>query len=311
MDPLSDVLSLLNTRSVLSATLLAGGAWALQFPPQPGLKFSAVIRGHCWLAIDGMAEPIRLQAGDCFLLRDSPPYRLASDLSLDAPGAHDIFVAATDGVARCGTAEDFLAIGGRFTFDETNAPLLLDALPHLIHVGADSDQAEVLRWVLTRLASELSAGGAGASLMTDHLSHIMLVQALRTHLMSHAHPPAGWLAALSDRKISTALGLLHAEPGRRWKLDELAKTVGMSRSTFALRFKQLVGASPLDYLLRWRMRLAGKALREGKQTVSAIALSHGYDTESAFSSAFKRVMGCAPKHYRAGRSSSPALATPA
>jgi AraC-like DNA-binding protein len=109
---------------------------------------------------------------------------------------------------------------------------------------------------------------------------------------------AGWLQALGDPRVGAAIRLLHAEPARRWQLQELAAAAGMSRSNFALRFKQLAGLAPLDYLLRWRMRLGAKALRGGSDPVSAIAWALGYQSESAFSHAFKRINGMSPQAYR-------------
>jgi AraC-like DNA-binding protein len=298
VDPLSEVLSLLQAKSVLSASLVTGGNWAIRFTAYQGFKFSALVRGACWLVVDGLAQPIRLETGDCYLLTEGRPYWLGSDRALAAVDAREVFVHALDGVARHGDKEDVFLIGGRFTFDEADVSLLRDALPPVIHVSAASDQAQVLRWVLQRLADELSAARAGASLMAAHLAHIMFVQVLRAHSVSGEQAPAGWLGALSDARIGAALGLMHAAPARRWTLSDLAQAVGMSRSAFALRFKTLVDASPLDYLLRWRMRLAAADLRNGNNSVSSIALALGYESESAFSNAFKRIMGCAPKHYR-------------
>jgi AraC-like DNA-binding protein len=107
----------------------------------------------------------------------------------------------------------------------------------------------------------------------------------------------GWLFALTDRQIGTAIAAMHEDPAHGWTLQALAERAGMSRSTFALKFKAMVGASPMDYLTRWRMLLAGDRLASSSDPVSVIALSLGYESESAFSTAFKRVMGCAPRQY--------------
>jgi AraC-like DNA-binding protein len=298
IDPLSDILSLLNVRSSMSASLAAGGEWAIRFQAHKGVKFNAVVEGSCWLVVDDLGEPLRLEAGDCFLVTDGRSFVLASDYDLPTVDAHDVFVDAVDGVARYGATPDFFAIGGRFTFDESDALFLLDILPPIIHVSGMSEPASVLQWVLKRLTEELSSARSGVRLMADHLAHIMLVQMLRVHAMSGGSVPSGWLKALSDERIGIAFRLIHDDPARRWKLDELAKAAGMSRSSFAFHFKALVGVAPLDYLLRWRMRLAAHALRNGDVSVSSVATSVGYESESAFSNTFKRVIGCAPRHYR-------------
>jgi AraC-like DNA-binding protein len=300
MDTLSNVLSLLNVRSSASSSLRAGGAWAIRFSPLAGIKFNAVAEGSCWLAVDGVRAPIRLQAGDCFLLTGGRRFVLASDLALPTVDAGEVFAHPVDGVVRYGEPLDLFMIGGRFTLDPSDAAMLMDALPPIVHVEGTSTQAATLRWVLTQLATELSGAQPGAQLMAEHLSHVMLVQVLRSFLASETGPTSGWLAALSDPKIAQAIHLMHEDPARRWTLKHLASAIGVSRSAFALRFRTLVGTPPLDYLLQWRMRLARKALRDDTASVSSIGLSLGYTSESAFSSTFKRVTGQSPLQYRRG-----------
>jgi AraC-like DNA-binding protein len=113
----------------------------------------------------------------------------------------------------------------------------------------------------------------------------------------------GWLFALADKQIGAAISAMHDDPARRWTVQALAKRAGMSRSTFAVKFKQTVGASPMEYLTRWRMLLAGDRLTNSSESISVIAPSLGYESESAFSTAFKRVMGCSPRQYSRGRDS--------
>lgn len=302
MDPLSDVLALLDARGVLSARMLAGGPWCFRFPAYRGVRFGTLVTGACWLAIDGERAPVRLQAGDYYLLTDGRPYRLGSDLALDAQHAQTMSARIVGRVIHYGDNPDVDIIGGRFILNADNAAFLLDTLPPLIHLrGAAAEarsETDVLAWVLLRLADEQLSNAAGTTSMLSHLVHILLLQMLRAYLASGAPLLPGWLAALGDARIGRALGLIHEQPMRRWTLAELAGAAGMSRSVFALRFKTAVGNSPLDYLLRWRMRLAGRALLDGSASVSAIGRAHGYDSESAFSYAFKRVMGMPPRVYR-------------
>lgn len=304
MDPLSDVLSLLNARGVLSARLAVGGDWCLQFPGYKGLKFNTLAEGSCWLAMEGSEQAVQLRAGDCYLLTDGRPYKLASDLALPVVDARELYARVVNRAVQYGDNPDTLLIGGKFSLDAANAAFFLDSLPPLIHIPAGSDQADVLLWVLKRLAAEQLGDAIGTSTMAEHLAHIMLVQTLRAYLASDTRALSGWMAALADAKIGAALGLMHGAPTQRWTLAELASSVGMSRSAFALRFKNLVGTSPLDYLLRWRMRLAGQSLANSKASVSSIGLSFGYESESAFSNAFKRVMGLPPREYRSGLTAS-------
>jgi len=301
MDPLSDVLALLGARSVLSASLVTNGAWCLQFPAHDCLRFGSLAEGSCWLAGEGLADPVRLEAGDCYLLTDGRPYKIGSDLTVDVVQMRSVEARIVGRVIHYGDdhgTDRVLLIGGRFLLDAANASFLLDTLPPLIHIRAGSEQAAVLGWVLERLVAEQMANGAGATAMLVHLADIVLLQTLRACLAADKGELSGWLAALSDARIGKALGLMHEQPVRRWTLAELSGAVGMSRSAFAARFKTLVGNSPLDYLLRWRMRLAGQMLAKEKKPVSTVAHAFGYDSESAFSNAFKRVMGMPPRQFR-------------
>lgn len=296
-DPLSNVLSLLNARGMVSGRAEAGGPWCIQSGAYASLRFGTVIEGTCWLKVDATPQPIQLGAGDCYLLTDGRPYRIGTDLALPAVDMNEVFARMDDGVVRWGEPVDFRMIGGRFNLDPANASFLLDSLPPVIHIRAQADPAGRLRRVLEDLATEQGCGHIGAASMVEHLSHIMLIQLMRLYLASEL-PPTGWLAALDDRKIGAALAAIHGAPLQRWRLESLAACAGMSRSAFALRFKTRVGISPLDYLLRWRMRLAGQALIQSKASVASVGFSCGYESETAFSAAFKRVMGVSPRAYR-------------
>ncbi len=138
---------------------------------------------------------------------------------------------------------------------------------------------------------------AGSFLIVQQLAYTILVQALRLHLEKGLRGGVSWLFALADPQMREAITAMHANPAHRWSLQELAEHVGMSRSTFALRFRETVGSSPMDSLTRWRMLLAGERLTSGTDPISVIAPSLGYESESAFSTAFKRVMGCSPREY--------------
>jgi len=300
MDPLSDVLALLRPRNYLSAALDLGEPWSIQFPDQQGgIKCNAVARGEAWLTVEGVAEPVRVREGDFFLLPSGRPFRVASDLALEPTDAAAVF-AGRKRLGRVTTwngGGDFLVASSRFALEGGAAGLLLALLPPIVHVRREADEAATLRWSVERMMQELRSAEPGSFLIVQQLAHMMLVQALRLHLAESGAGRTGWLFALADRQIGAAIGALHAEPARKWTLQALAGLAGMSRSTFALRFKAKVGKAPLEYLSAWRMQLAADRLRHGDEPVSAIALSLGYESESAFSTAFKRAMGCSPRQY--------------
>jgi AraC-like DNA-binding protein len=297
MDPLSDVLSLLKPRSYVSAGFDAGGQWSIQFPRNAGIKCYAVVSGQCWLAVEGVADAVRLRMGDCFLLPSGRPFILASDMTLTPADAARIFSSARDGgIATCNGGGDFFLIGSRFALSGNHADILLAMLPPIVHIGKKAEQA-ALRWSVERMMQELREGQPGGFLVAQHLSHMMLIQALRLHMAEGLTGGVGWLFALADKRMGAAISAMHDDPAHRWTLQLLAAHAGMSRSSFALRFKQRVGASPMEYLARWRMLLAADRLANSSDPIAAIALSLGYESESAFSTAFKRVMGCSPRQY--------------
>jgi AraC-like DNA-binding protein len=297
MDPLSDVLSLLKPRSYMSGGFDAGGDWSIQFGRHEGIKCYAVASGQCWLVVEGVAEPVRVTAGDCFLMGTGRPFRLASDLALTPVAAETMFPTPLNGgVRRLNGGGDCFGVGGHFALDGAHAGILLGVLPPVVHIRKEADKA-ALRWAMDRMRQELREPQPGGFLVAQHLAHLILMQALRLHLAEGSNGGVGWLFALADKQMSAAIGAMHAEPARRWTLQALAERACMSRSTFALRFKQTVGASPMDYLTRWRMQIAADRLANSGDPISVIAFSLGYESESAFSTAFKRVMGCPPRRY--------------
>ncbi|HEX5084094.1 MAG TPA: AraC family transcriptional regulator [Blastocatellia bacterium] len=302
MDPLSDVLSLLKPRNYMSAGFDTSGDWAIQFPDQQkSIKCGAVVSGQCWLSVEGVTEATHLEAGDSFLLPSGRPFCLASDLALPSVDAKEIFSAAGDGaiVSYNGGGACFI-VSCRFALDGDHADILLGLLPPIAHIRKESDKTAIREFV-ERMMKELRERKPGGFLILQHLAHMMLIEALRLHLAEGLKGGVGWLFALGDKQIGAAIAAMHDDPARHWTLQELAKRAGMSRSTFALRFKETVGASPMEYLTRWRMLRAGDRLAHSSDSISVIALSLGYESESAFSTAFKKVMGCAPRQYGRGR----------
>ncbi|MFE6286205.1 AraC family transcriptional regulator [Streptomyces sp. NPDC057877] len=298
MDPLEDVLALLDTRSQLSTSLVAGGRWAVRFEPPAGVKFNTVRRGSSLLEVDGTGEPIALAEGDCYLLTRPRRFTLRSGPGVEPVPAGPVFARAVDGVARTGDGDDVILMGGSFSFGAHAQELLLDALPPVIRVPADTPQAGAVQWALTAIGDELAHRPLASTLVAEHLAVVMLVHVLRLHLAREPETVSGWLAGLAEPAVAAALTALHADPARPWTVAELAHAAAVSRSTLAARFKKTVGQSPLEYLTRWRIQLAARRLRQGTDTVAAIAHAIGYGSESALSVAFKRVTGMSPRDYR-------------
>ena len=300
MDPLSDVLWLLKPESVVSGGFQVEDDVAISFPKHEGIKCYAVLSGQCWLSIEG-ADPLLLTTGDCFLLPRGLPFALSSDPSLQ-PVDYRTFLNTyrPENTPSQQAAGNYIA-GGFFRLSGIHASILLQSLPPIVHIRKESDKA-AMRWSLERMKEELRDPQPGGSLITQQLAYMMLVQALRLHLAEGATAGVSWLFALADKQMSTALACIHDDPGHPWTIRNLAGHIGMSRSVFALKFKQMVGATPMEYLTRWRMLLAAHRLTNSNEPVSVIALSLGYASESAFSKAFRREMIVSPRQYRRGLS---------
>ncbi|WP_051844764.1 AraC family transcriptional regulator [Streptomyces sp. NRRL S-813] len=298
MDPLQDVLALLEPQSHLSTSLVAGGQWAVRFDAPSGVKFNAVRRGSCLLEVEGIDEPISLAEGDCYLLTRPRRFTLRSGPGVEPVDAGPVFARAEDGVARAGDGDDVFLIGGRFSFGPRAQELLLDALPPIVHVPGGTPQARIVRWALTAIDDELLHRPVASMLVAEHLAVVMLVHVLRLHLARGPRALSGWLSGLADPAVAAALTAMHGDPARSWTVAELARSGAVSRSTLAARFKDTVGQAPLEYLTRWRIELAARHLRQGTATLAAIAHAVGYGSESALSVAFKRITGTSPRDYR-------------
>lgn len=298
MDPLSNVLALLKLHSYGCGGFDIGGAISLQFPAHECIKCYAVVSGQVWLAVEGQ-QPVHLTEGDCFLLRRGGPFRLGRDLALPPVDALALFVTEQGKIRRFNGGGDYFIAGSRFALADDHASMLLGVLPPMLVLKKSSETAQ-LRWSIDRMMEELQSPQPGSALMAQYLAHMMLVQALRLHLSEGHQGGVGWLFALADRQISMAISAMHEQPGRPWSLAQLAQRVGMSRSVFAQKFKQTVGQSPGEYLTHWRMRLAGDRLLYSADPVSVIGTALGYQSEAAFSTAFKRVMGRSPRQYGRG-----------
>lgn len=305
MDALSEVLSTLRVSSALSSRFEGRGAWAFRFPSYRHVKFGSVLCGRLWIWMEGDAERHAIAEGDFFLLTSGRPFCSASDPAsspIDGPRTYRS-IRGSDGVVRFdgpGLTAPVSLASGRFEFGNDLAALLLAHLPPVIHLCAADVAAHSLSHVLALLRAETDREMPGSDVAKGSLATLVLVQALRAYLAANA-VPAGWLGALSDTRIGTALSLMHASPAERWTIYKLAAAVGMSRTAFAQRFRARVGTPPLEYLQAWRMSLAMIALSETDESLGRIAERVGYLSDTAFSIAFKRSTGTSPGRYRGAK----------
>lgn len=295
-DPLSDLLDFLQARCDLSGRLVAGGTWARRFTNLDAIKFCAVTEGGCWYSIDGMSEPARVDAGDVLITNGTRTLTLASAAAL-IPNATTSVVRDTDDQYQLGQGCDFIMLGGIVQIDADQQALLLNGLPPLVHVRGTTDEAKPISWLLSQLVAEMKDERPGRAAVMSGLTQLLFVQTLRAYLAHAPDGDEGWLKGFGDQQLAIVLSCIHGEPSRNWGLEELARKAGMSRTSLAVRFREMMGVPPLAYLTQWRMYLARRELRAGA-SISEAAAAVGYSSESAFSSAFKRVMAVAPGQYR-------------
>jgi len=305
MDPLSDVLSMLTVSSTLSSRFEARGRWAFRYPHYAShIKLGCVLEGRLRMQVERTGDGVLLEAGDFYLLTNGQPFTAATD----PPGPMQDGVQASrdhrgpDGVMRFegqGAEEGPVVVmaTGRFTLAGEAGELLLRHLPPFIHLRASDPGTRPLAGLLDLLGWETAELRPGASIARTNLAALVLVQALRVHL-ANAPQPEGWLGAMADARIGEALSCMHGDIAQPWTVERLAQSAGMSRTAFALRFKALTGATPLDYLGGWRMTVARNALRHSDEAIARIAERIGYQSETAFSAAFRRTVGESPGRFR-------------
>jgi AraC-like DNA-binding protein len=292
-DPLSEIIRLLQPRSVLSKGISGAGRWAVRYSKFGQPSFCAVLEGTCRLAVEGQ-PPITLEAGDFVLLPATPGFTMSSlepatPILIDPAKAASARGEVRHG--RRGGKPDVRLLGGYFVFDSPDADLLVSLLPAIVHVR----DVERLTTLVGLVADESSGRRAGSELVLTRLVEVLLVEALRAAPASDA--PAGLLRGLADTRLAAAIRNVHADPGRSWTLDTLAKKAALSRSAFFERFVRAVGVSPAGYLLSWRMAVAKDLLRRKDQGIEEIAAQVGYGSASTFSTAFSRHVGQSPGRY--------------
>ncbi len=319
LDPITDLFQTMQIVSVVHARLEATAPWGLKTdapvedraagdkhsdesagPPFHFAHFGMLARGSCWLSVEGIPDPIPLAGGDCFLLapgsayslRDNPRTRTRSFCEVAPRSGSQV-------ISYGGGGAPTTIISGWFRFCATSLKPLTRLLPPLILVRADQAQSLALHTTLNMLASEMAEPAPGSELVVNRLADLLFIHSIRAHIGSRSETcKSGLLRAIFDPQIGSALKSMHETTEHRWTVESLAAASGMSRSAFAVRFKDLVGETPLEYLTNWRMQKATALLRKGDKKLFEVAKSVGYDSDAAFSKAFKRVFGVAPREYR-------------
>ena len=301
MDILTDVLNTLELKSSLYSRTEITAPWRFHFAASQDAIFHILNFGSGYICVEGEATPIPVNNGDVIVLPRGHAHAICDELTsptlksskmdYDSHHGYQIFPFEGEGPKT-------VLLCGLFHFEHPNHFPLLQCLPNIIHIPGERGQmADGLADTLRLLANESASSRLGAEVILGRLTEILFLQIVRFWMEVQQPGTGGWLAALRDGPIGTALGLIHQAPEYRWKVEELANAVALSRSAFSTRFTLLVGETPVKYLTRWRMHLAMRLLRN-EGNIQKIAQRLGYDSEVAFRKAFKREVGISPAQYR-------------
>jgi AraC-like DNA-binding protein len=329
MDVLSDVLSAVRLTGAVFFERHLQEPWVGESPhsaviaslvipeAEHVINFHAVLSGSCWATLIGdTGAQTHLNAGDIVIypmgdanvLSSAPGMRGEADILEHYRRPKDralpIVTRKDDG----GPGHCHL-ICGYFGCDAKPFNPLLKALPRLLHAQISPVSQSWLSNMLRIAAEEAELCDTGSEIMLAKLAELMFVEVVRKHIASLPEDSIGWLSGLRDRHIGHAMRLFHGQPTREWTLDVLAHEVGLSRSVFADRFAHFVGVSPMHYLSQWRMQLASRLLESPGISVAGAAAEVGYESEAAFSRAFKKYVGTPPGEWRRNRIMSARMAT--
>ena len=322
MDALSDVLQVVRLGGAVYLHGEFAAPWSVAgqshgelcatfLPPAERIiSYHLVTKGTCWAQlIDDPASAIEIKAGELLVVPQGEPHILASSLDIEPASAKEMIdnhLQTSPGeiirIAYGGDGEVTQLVCGFLACNETLSNPLIAMLPRMFKVDMRNDPRSA--WLESSLqfaAAEAAEWRAGSSLVLGKLSELLFVEAVRRCIDSLPAEKEGWLAGVRDRFVGRALALMHAQPSHSWTVEDLAQKVGLSRSALAQRFTDLVGQPPMQYLTRWRLQLAARELTLAGKPLLAIATQIGYDSEAAFTRAFKREFGMPPSSWRKER----------
>ncbi len=292
VDPLAEVVALLQPVARFSKRVEAAGEWRIHRPGTGDPFYCVLLEGACQLSVD-VQSPLELRAGDFVLI---PALQDLHNASLHAGDIETTTmpVRLAEGHFRIGRQQgppDLRMQVGHCSFGSPDASLLVSLLPQVLHVRGEPRLATLVQLV----SEETLAQRPAREVVLERLLEVLLIEALRCGGGTRSAP--GLVPGLADERLAAALRALHARPGHAWTVADLAAQAALSRSAFFARFSRTVGVAPMEYLLHWRMALAKRLLREGGMEISRIAEQVGYSSASTFSVAFARRVGMPPARY--------------
>jgi AraC-like DNA-binding protein len=320
MDALSDVLKVAHLTGGVFLHAEFFAPWCVSGRVAPELCAPAVgpashliiyhyvVEGELRIRIAGEdGEDLVIGAGELVLLPRNDPHLMGSDLSLSPVRSSDIIRPPRDGgllsILHGGKGIRTRMVCGFLGCANADGNPVISTLPALLKLNVEhGGAAEWIRSTFQFAAAEVAAGRPGSETVLAKLSELLFVEAVRRYAETVPDGQTGWFAGLRESHVARALALLHRDINRRWTVDDLGREVGLSRSALADRFIRLIGVPPMNYLTNWRMQVAAQKLRDTSASIAQIAEIVGYDSEAAFSRAFKKATGTAPATWRRSNS---------
>jgi AraC-like DNA-binding protein len=302
-DPVSELLRVVRVRSTVYCRSLMRAPWGFGVEAHGNPAFHVVTSGRCWVEIDAAPDQFALSAGDLIVLPSGPRHWVRDHPDTPATELEEILASTPRDQHRRlqygGNGRPTELLCGGFALEGGPAQPMLRALPTALVIrGSGGRPVPWLAATLEILAAEVRSVAPGAEEIVSRLADTLLTQALRVALLDPQVPKGTSVLALGDPQIAAAIALIHSSPERAWTIGELAAEVALSRSSFAARFRALVGEAPLRYLTRTRLAHAAAMLRTTDSSLAQIAARTGYGTQFSFGKAFKRTFGIAPGAYR-------------
>jgi len=293
VDPLAEVVTLLQPGARFSKLVLGASPWRISRSDAGQPFYCVVLEGGCHVEIDGH-EPIELLSGDFVLIPAAYGVAMSSLVPPLAGVETAPPVALGNGEFRIGDERgpiDLRILAGHCSFDSPDASLLVSLLPQFVHVRGEQRLATLVQFIREESREQRPA----REVVLARLLEVLLIEALRSTAGTNASP--GLVRGLADCRLAAAIRGMHERPMHDWTVAALAHEAALSRSTFFERFGRMVGVAPMEYLLAWRMALAKDLLRSNAGGVAEIAERVGYNSASAFSTAFTRHVGRSPTQY--------------
>jgi AraC-like DNA-binding protein len=314
MDPLSDVLRAAQLTGGVFLQAEFSAPWCVAInvttefcapflgPTAHLIPYHYVVEGELHTVVEG-GEPHRIGSGELILFPGNKGHLLGSDLALPPVRAADIIVPSCRGelasIHHGGGGRPTTMICGFLGCDTAQSNSVLATLPAaMILKVEETGPAEWIRSTFQYAAQEVASGRPGSATVLAKLSELLFVEAVRRYIEDLPADQTGWLAGLRDPMIARALALMHGDITRDWSVEELGRETGMSRSALADRFSRLIGMAPMHYLTHWRMQTAAQKLRSTNATLAQVGALVGYESEAAFSRAFKKAFGSSPATWR-------------